>query len=153
MVEFVDGSLLAQLSVTDMQLPILYALTHPERVQSNLRFSVSELRQLDFCPPDLDKFPCLRLAYEAVEAGGAKTIALNAADEVAVAAFLDGALGFDDIPSTIEAVLRETPADKPESIDMVLDMDADARRKARHLVKELGRATGATPGHSVAKRN
>ena len=105
MVEFVDGSLLAQLSVTDMQLPILYALTYPERIQSDLRFPVSELRQLDFSPPDLDKFPCLRLAYEAVEAGGAKTIALNAADEVAVAAFLDGALGFDDIPSTIEAVL------------------------------------------------
>src|SRR5208337_3456473 len=90
MVEFVDGSLLAQLSVADVQLPILYALTYPERIQSDLRFPVSELRQLDFSPPDLDKFPCLRLAYEAVEAGGAKTIALNAADEVAVAAFLDG---------------------------------------------------------------
>ncbi len=153
MVEFVDGSLLAQLSVTDMQLPILYALTYPERIQSNLRFPVTELRQLDFSPPDLEKFPCLRLAYEAVEAGGAKTIALNAADEVAVAAFLDGALGFDDIPSTIEAVLRETPSHKPESIDMVLDMDADARRKARHLVQELGRGTGSAPGHSVAKKN
>jgi len=140
MVEFVDGSLLAQLSVTDMQLPILYALTFPERIESNLRFPVSELRQLDFSPPDLDKFPCLRLAYEAVEAGGAKTIALNAADEVAVAAFLDGALGFEDIPSTIEVVLRETPARKPESIEQVLDTDADARRRARHLVRETGRS-------------
>ena len=140
MVEFVDGSLLAQLSVTDMQLPILYALTFPERIESNLRFPVSELRQLDFSPPDLDKFPCLRLAYEAVEAGGAKTIALNAADEVAVAAFLDGSLGFEDIPSTIEVVLRETPARKPESIEQVLDTDADARRRARHLVRETGRS-------------
>jgi len=152
MVEFVDGSLLAQLSVTDMQLPILYALTYPERIQSNLRFPVTELRQLDFSPPDLEKFPCLRLAYEAVEAGGAKTIALNAADEVAVAAFLDGALGFDDIPSTIEAVVRETPAHKPESIEQVLDWDADARRRARHRVRESGRASGAAPGH-LAKRN
>jgi 1-deoxy-D-xylulose-5-phosphate reductoisomerase len=153
MVEFIDGSLLAQLSVTDMQLPILYALTHPERIASNLRFPVTELRQLDFSPPDLEKFPCLRLAYEAVEAGGAKTIALNAADEVAVAAFLDGALGFDDIPSTIEAVVRETPAHKPESIEQVLDWDADARRRARHRVQESGRQSGIAPGHSVAKRN
>jgi 1-deoxy-D-xylulose-5-phosphate reductoisomerase len=150
MVEFVDGSLLAQLSVTDMQLPILYALTYPDRIESNLRFPVSELRQLDFMPPDLDKFPCLRLAYEAVEAGGAKTIALNAADEVAVAAFLDGALGFEDIPTTIESVLRETSARKPESIEDVLNMDADARRRARHRVSEMGRrvSLGHTGKHS-----
>src|SRR5438445_7603388 len=85
LVEFVDGSILAQLSVTDMRLPILYALTWPERIESDLRFPVSELRRLDFSPPDLEKFPCLRLAYEAAEQGGSKTIALNAADEVAVA--------------------------------------------------------------------
>jgi 1-deoxy-D-xylulose-5-phosphate reductoisomerase len=151
MVEFVDGSLLAQLSVTDMQLPILYALTYPDRIQSDLRFPVSELRQLDFSAPDMEKFPCLRLAYEAVEAGGAKTIALNAADEVAVAAFLDGALGFDDIPATIEAVLRETPAHKPESIEQVLDMDADARRRARHRVRETGRGVETAPTHPAGK--
>jgi len=151
MVEFVDGSLLAQLSVTDMQLPILYALTYPDRVKSDLRFPVSELRQLDFSPPDLDKFPCLRLAYEAVEQGGAKTIALNAADEVAVAAFLDGVLGFEDIPATIESVVRETPAHKPESIEQVLDMDSDARRRARHLVRETGRGVGATANLPAGK--
>jgi len=151
MVEFVDGSLLAQLSVTDMQLPILYALTYPDRVKSELRFPVSELRQLDFSPPDLDKFPCLRLAYEAVEQGGAKTIALNAADEVAVAAFLDGVLGFEDIPATIESVVRETPAHKPESIEQVLDMDSDARRRARHLVRETGRGVGATANLPAGK--
>ena len=72
MVEFVDGSILAQFSVTDMRLPILYALTYPDRIASDLRFPVNALRHLDFTPPDLDKFPCLRLAYEAVEAGGAK---------------------------------------------------------------------------------
>src|SRR5271157_3796198 len=137
MVEFVDGSLLAQLPVTDMRLPILYALTYPDRVESDLRFPVQELRRLDFSPPDLEKFPCLRLAYEAVEAGGAKTIALNAADEVAVAAFLDGALGFEEIPATIKAVVGETPARIPESIEEVLSMDADARRKAQSHIRNL----------------
>src|SRR5207237_5347893 len=83
MVEFVDGSVLAQLSATDMRLPILYALTWPERIESDLKFSIADLKRLDFAPPDLDKFPCLRLAYQAAEAGGAKSIALNAADEVA----------------------------------------------------------------------
>ena len=105
MVEFVDGSIMAQFSVTDMRLPILYALTYPERIPSDLRFSVMDLRHLDFCPPDMAKFPCLRLAYEAATAGGAQTIALNAADEVAVAAFLERRIGFDDIPRVIEQVL------------------------------------------------
>jgi 1-deoxy-D-xylulose-5-phosphate reductoisomerase len=134
MVEFVDGSILAQLSVTDMRLPILYALTWPERIQSDLRFDVLSLKHLDFCPPDLDKFPCLRLAYEAVEAGGAKTVALNAADEVAVAAFLDGKIPFLGIPATIQAVLNETPAQKPESISEVLEMDFEARELARRII-------------------
>ena len=92
MVEFVDGSLLAQLSVTDMRLPILYAMTYPDRVPSNLRFPVLDLKRLDFYPPDFHKFPCLTLAYEAAEKGGTKSIALNAADEVAVAAFLEGGI-------------------------------------------------------------
>ncbi|MFB3814235.1 MAG: 1-deoxy-D-xylulose-5-phosphate reductoisomerase [Terriglobales bacterium] len=134
MVEFVDGSILAQLSVTDMRLPILYALTWPERVPSDLRFSPGALRQLDFAPPDLDKFPCLRLAYEAAEAGGAKPIALNAADEVAVAAFLDGRIQFADIPRIISAVLNETEAFKPESIEKVLALDVEARRRAETKV-------------------
>src|SRR5208283_2394978 len=108
MVEFVDGSILAQFSVTDMRLPILYALTYPERIASDMRFPVSNLRHLDFSPPDLKKFPCLRLAYEAAEAGGAQTVALNAADEVAVAAFLEGGIRFDEIPRIIEEVLTET---------------------------------------------
>lgn len=134
MVEFVDGSILAQVSVTDMRLPILYALTWPERVASDLRFDVLSLKHLDFSPPDLDKFPCLRLAYEAVEAGGAQTVALNAADEVAVAAFLDGEIPFLGIPATIQAVLNETPAHKPESISEVLEMDCAARELARRLL-------------------
>jgi 1-deoxy-D-xylulose-5-phosphate reductoisomerase len=135
MVEFVDGSILAQFSVTDMRLPILYALTYPERIQSDMRFPVSNLRHLDFSPPDLKKFPCLRLAYEAAEAGGAKTVALNAADEVAVAAFLEGEIGFDEIPRMIEDVLADTNSGKLESIAQVLEADAEARRSAQRRVK------------------
>src|SRR5579862_3970358 len=134
MVEFVDGSILAQVSVTDMRLPILYALTYPERIQSDLRYPVSELRRLDFAPPDLEKFPCLRLAYEAVEAGGGKTIALNAADEVAVSAFLEGGIGFPEIAATIKTVVGETPARIPESIHEVLQVDADARQRAARVL-------------------
>jgi 1-deoxy-D-xylulose-5-phosphate reductoisomerase len=134
LVEFVDGSILAQISVTDMRLPILYALTWPDRIPSDLRFDVLSLKHLDFCPPDLDKFPCLRLAYEAVEAGGAKTVALNAADEVAVAAFLEEKIPFLGIPATIQAVLNETTAHKPESISEVLGMDREARELARRFV-------------------
>jgi 1-deoxy-D-xylulose-5-phosphate reductoisomerase len=134
MVEFVDGSILAQFSVTDMRLPILYALTYPERIQSDMRFAVSDLRHLDFCPPDLKKFPCLRLAYEAAEAGGTKTVALNAADEVAVAAFLEGSIGFDEIPRIVEDVLTATNSGKLESIAKVLEADAEARRLAKERV-------------------
>jgi 1-deoxy-D-xylulose-5-phosphate reductoisomerase len=131
MVEFNDGSILAQLSVTDMRLPILYALTYPERVPSDLRFNVLDLKRLDFSPPDLAKFPCLRLAYEAAEAGGAKTVALNAADEVAVAAFLNHEIGFADIPRVVEHTLNETEDRHPESIEEVLAADARARELAR----------------------
>jgi len=142
MVEFVDGSILAQFSVTDMRLPILYALTYPERIQSDMRFAVSDLRHLDFCPPDLKKFPCLRLAYEAVEAGGAKTVALNAADEVAVAAFLEGSIGFNDIPRIIEDVLTTTNSGKLESIEKVLEADAEARRLAQQRVADRKKIHG-----------
>jgi 1-deoxy-D-xylulose-5-phosphate reductoisomerase len=140
----VDGSILAQFSVTDMRLPILYALTYPERIQSDLRFPVMDLRQLDFYPPDMQKFRCLGLAYEAAEAGGAKPVALNAADEVAVAAFLDGQIGFDDIPRIIEDVLSATKAGKMESIKQVLATDLEARRAARERVEEI-RGTSPLP--------
>jgi 1-deoxy-D-xylulose-5-phosphate reductoisomerase len=137
LVEFNDGSILAQLSVTDMRLPILYALTWPERIECELKFPMSELRRLDFCPPDMEKFPCLALAYQAAEAGGAKTVALNAADEVAVAAFLDQRIGFDGIPRVISGVLDETTERPPESIKAVLEVDAQARAAAREHVRHL----------------
>src|SRR6266478_1336197 len=133
MVEFVDGSILAQFSVTDMRLPILYALTYPDRIPSDLKYPVSNLRHLDFEPPDMRKFPCLALAYEAVEAGGGKTVALNAADEVAVAAFLEGQIAFSEIPKVIADVLKETPAKPMGSIAQVLSVDAEARKIANGL--------------------
>jgi 1-deoxy-D-xylulose-5-phosphate reductoisomerase len=139
MVEFVDGSILAQFSVTDMRLPILYALTYPERIPSDLRFSIGDLRHLDFCPPDMSKFPCLGLAYEAAAAGGPKTIALNAADEVAVAAFLEEQIGFEDIPRIIEEVMVATPAQHLESIQKVLTLDTEARLLARQIVHQCRR--------------
>jgi 1-deoxy-D-xylulose-5-phosphate reductoisomerase len=140
MVEFNDGSILAQLSVTDMRLPILYALTYPERIESDLRFNVLDLKRLDFAPPDLNKFPCLRLAYEAAQAGGSKSVALNAADEVAVAAFLNHEVGFADIPRVVEQTIRETEDHHPESIEEVLAIDTHARSLARHkLAHQLTR--------------
>ncbi len=139
LVEFVDGSILAQISVTDMRLPILYALTYPDRIPSDLRFSVMDLRHLDFCPPDMAKFPCLRLAYEAAATGGAKTIALNAADEVAVAAFLEEQIGFEEIPRIIEEVMSATPAGHLESIQKVLALDTEARLLASEMVKQCRR--------------
>jgi 1-deoxy-D-xylulose-5-phosphate reductoisomerase len=140
MVEFIDGSILAQFSVTDMRLPILYALTYPERIQSDLRFPVGNLRHLDFCPPDMSKFPCLRLAYEAAEAGGAKTVALNAADEIAVAAFLEGSIGFDDIPRLIEDAVSASNSGKLTSIQEVLQADLESRRYTRERVARLSGA-------------
>jgi 1-deoxy-D-xylulose-5-phosphate reductoisomerase len=151
LVEFVDGSILAQLSVTDMRLPILYALAWPERIPSNLGYSVNDLRHLDFRSPDMQKFPCLALAYEAAEAGGARTVALNAADEVAVAAFLDGSIGFDAIPRVIRDVLKETGMRHPESINAVLTMDAEARQLARGRVQQLKSRKAGTRRPVVAK--
>jgi 1-deoxy-D-xylulose-5-phosphate reductoisomerase len=145
-VEFVDGSILAQFSVTDMRLPILYALTYPERITSDMRFPVMDLRHLEFEPPDMEKFPCLRLAYQAAEAGGAQTVALNAADEIAVAAFLDGCIAFDQIPQIIKNVLSETGTVKLESIEQVLQADADARRQARLQVEHLGKPLPVSAG-------
>jgi 1-deoxy-D-xylulose-5-phosphate reductoisomerase len=150
-VEFIDGSILAQFSVTDMRLPILYALTYPERIQSDMRFPVSNLRHLDFCPPDMSKFPCLRLAYEAAEAGGARTVALNAADEVAVAAFLEGRINFDEIPRIIEDAVSASNSGKLESIAKVLEADGEARRYAQERVSRIHKKTVRPRATSVVQ--
>jgi len=134
LVEYVDGSILAQISVTDMRLPILYALAYPERPASNLTFDLSALKHLDFEQPDFERFPCLRLAYEAAEKGGAHSIALNAADEVAVEAFLDRRISFMGIPRTIEKVLAATAEAHPATIAEVLATDRAARQTAHALM-------------------
>ncbi len=134
LVEYVDGSILAQISVTDMRLPILYALAYPERPASTLTFDLAALSHLDFEPPDFGRFPCLRLAFEAAEKGGTHCIALNAADEIAVAAFLDGRIPFTGIPRTIEKVLAQTPEAHPASIAEVLVADGEARELAKALL-------------------
>jgi 1-deoxy-D-xylulose-5-phosphate reductoisomerase len=150
MVEFVDGSIVAQFSVTDMRLPILYAMSYPERIHSDMHFAVMDLRNLEFGPPDVEKFPCLRLAYEAAEAGGAQTVALNAADEVAVAAFLEENIAFDDIPLVIEEVLSKTKGSKLESIKQVLGADAEARRLAQLAVDKLSRGATLRPALNLS---
>ncbi|MGC9158085.1 MAG: 1-deoxy-D-xylulose-5-phosphate reductoisomerase [Terracidiphilus sp.] len=134
LVEYVDGSILAQISVTDMRLPILYALAYPERPASTLTFDLTALRHLDFEPPDLERFPCLRLAYEAAEKGGVHPIALNAADEIAVEAFLERRISFVDIPRTIERVLASMPEAHPATIAEVLAADRQAREAAVALL-------------------
>jgi 1-deoxy-D-xylulose-5-phosphate reductoisomerase len=138
MVEFVDGSILAQLGPTDMRMPIQYALTYPQRVASDqVALDWSKLRRLDFAKVSTRRFPCLRLAREAMKKGGALPCALNAADEVAVAAFLERRLTFLGIPEVIERVLGRTPRARFEKMDDVLAADAEARRMAKEEVVRL----------------
>ncbi len=138
MVEFVDGSILAQLGPTDMRMPIQYALTYPERAASNqVALDWSKLKRLDFEKVSTRRFPCLRLARQALKKGGAMPCALNAADEVAVAAFLERRLPFLGIPEVIERVLGRTPRVKFEKMDDVLTADAEARRMAKEEVNRL----------------
>ncbi|MBI2816911.1 MAG: 1-deoxy-D-xylulose-5-phosphate reductoisomerase [Acidobacteria bacterium] len=137
MVEFVDGSILAQISITDMRVPILYALTYPERMPSNRhQFDWDSLRLLEFCEPDLERFPCLRLAYEAMECGGSYPCALNAADEVAVAAFLERKIPFGAIARLIGDVLHTVPNCKFNNMDDVLEYDQHCRARARELLAQ-----------------
>ncbi len=138
LVEYVDGSILAQISATDMRLPILYAMSYPERPASSLRFDLAALSDLHFERPDFARFPCLRLAYEAAEQGGAHPIALNAADEVAVGAFLSGTIPFPAIAGTIEFVLAEAPTMHPRTIAEVLALDEEARERARAVLSRHG---------------
>jgi 1-deoxy-D-xylulose-5-phosphate reductoisomerase len=119
-----------------MRLPILYALAFPERPASNLTFDLAQLSQLDFSQPDTARFPCLRLAYEAAAASQSVCIALNAADEVAVAAFLSGQIPFLGIPRTIERVLGLTARSRPASISEVLTIDRESRTIAEQVIAQ-----------------
>jgi len=138
MVEYVDGSVLAQLGSPDMRIPIAYALAYPERMESPAkRLDLAEIGALSFEKPDLERFPSLRVARKALEAGGAAAVVLNAANEEAVAAFLGGCIGFLDIVRTVEEAVARTSAAAPRSIAEVIDIDRAARALARDLMSEM----------------
>ncbi len=136
-VEYNDGSVVAQISATDMRMPIQYALTWPERAAAPVpKIDWTQTRQWDFAAPDWDRFPCLRLAYQAFEFGGSATCTLNAADEIAVAAFLEGRIRFPAIASTVEETLARVPPRTPCSIGDILDIDRESRDVARSLLSQ-----------------
>jgi 1-deoxy-D-xylulose-5-phosphate reductoisomerase len=144
MVEFVDGSILAQLGPTDMRMPIQYALTYPERAASNqVALDWKRLKRLDFARVSGRRYPCLGLARQALKKGGIFPCALNAADEVAVAAFLERRLPFLGIPEVIERVLSRTARVRVEKLDDVLAADAEARRMAREEAAKLSATAAA----------
>ncbi len=135
LVEFNDGSVIAQVCTTDMRMPIQYALTYPDREAAPVpRYDFTKPQQWDFTPPDLDRFPCLRLAYEAFETGGSATCVLNAADEIAVEAFLKEEISFPQLAATVEETLARVPRRTPRSVGEVLEIDAEARRVARDRI-------------------
>jgi len=142
LVEYVDGSMIAQLSNPDMRVPIAHALGFPERIESGATpLDLGAIGQLSFERPDFERFPCLRLAYAALRAGGNAPTVLNAANEVAVEAFLAGGLPFSRIPDVIEAALEAMPAAPAASLASVLDADARARKAASSAVaRMMGRA-------------
>ncbi len=135
MIEYSDGSILAQICATDMRMPIQYALTWPERAQAPVpKIDWSEARQWQFFPPDFDKFPLLKLAYRCQESGGSATCTLNAADEIAVEAFLQGKIGFPAIAEVVEETLSRMPSREPATIGDILEIDAESRSLAREVV-------------------
>ncbi len=140
MVEYVDGSVLAQLGTPDMRIPIAYALAWPERIATPAaRLDLAAIGQLTFEAPDFDSFPCLKLAWEAMRAGGSAPCILNAANEVAVAAFIAGKVGFLDIDAIVAATLDTVPSGPVGSLDEVVAIDAAARREAGVLVDRVTR--------------
>ncbi len=137
LVEYTDGSVIAQISATDMRMPIQYALTYPDREDAPVpRLDWSEARTWSFSAPDLAKFPALRLAYQAQRTGGSAPCTLNAADEIAVDAFLKEKISFPAIAEVVEETLGRFPARQPGSIDEILEIDELSRSLAREVVRE-----------------
>jgi len=135
MVEFVDGSVLAQLGSADMRIPLAYALAWPERMATPAqRLDLAAIGRLDFEAPDIERFPALRLAREALEAGGAAPIVLNAANEVAVASFLDSEISFPEIANVVHEALSDAAYDAPRSIGDVLEIDRVTRERAKAMM-------------------
>ncbi len=140
MVEYADGSVIAQVSATDMRMPIQYALTYPERADAPVpRLDWSQAARWTFDPPDYRKFPLLKLAYQAQEAGGSATCTLNAADEIAVEAFLTGKISYPAIAATIAETLERVAPREPKSVQEVLEIDRESRRVAAALVAGVER--------------
>ena len=140
LVEFIDGSVLAQLGAADMRIPIAFALAWPDRLETPAeRLDLAVLGRLDFEAPDLDRFPALRIARDALEAGGAAPIVLNAANEVAVDSFLKGRIRFPDIARTVEQALTESVAVSPRSITDVLEIDRATRERVEASMSEVVR--------------
>jgi len=138
MVEYVDGSVLAQLGSPDMRIPIAHALAWPERMETPAeKLDLAQIGSLSFEAPDVERFPALRVARDALETGGAAPIALNAANEEAVAAFLNRRIGFLDISRTVEETVARTSVSRPQSIAEVIDIDRKARALAQELMSEL----------------
>ncbi|MEO6117596.1 MAG: 1-deoxy-D-xylulose-5-phosphate reductoisomerase, partial [Methylotenera sp.] len=136
MVEYVDGSVLAQLGNPDMRTPIAYGLGYPDRLTSGVSsLDLLTTARLDFCAPDMVKFPCLRIAYEALNMGGTAPAILNAANEIAVEAFLAEKIGFMDIPQLIESVLTVVPIETVESIEQLVVVDNEARQAAKRWLQ------------------
>jgi 1-deoxy-D-xylulose-5-phosphate reductoisomerase len=137
MVEFADGSVMAQVSATDMRMPIQYALTYPERAESPVpRLDWTQSARWTFDPPDFEKFPLLKLAYQAQETGGSATCTLNAADEIAVEAFLAGRISYPGIAATIAETLAKVPVREPSSVAEVLEIDRESRAVARGIMEK-----------------
>ncbi|HYV63143.1 MAG TPA: 1-deoxy-D-xylulose-5-phosphate reductoisomerase [Bryobacteraceae bacterium] len=135
LVEYLDGSVIAQVCATDMRMPIQYALTYPERAAAPVpRLDWSQAAQWSFEPPDYQKFPLLRTAYEAVSAGGSATATLNAADEVAVEAFLAGNIPFPGIAATVAECLEQVPVRPLTSVAELLELDRESRRVAQQVI-------------------
>jgi 1-deoxy-D-xylulose-5-phosphate reductoisomerase len=145
MVEFTDGSVVAQVSATDMRMPIQYAMTYPERADAPVpRLDWTQAARWTFDPPDFKKFPLLKLAYAAQEAGGSATCTLNAADEIAVEAFLAGRISYPGIAATIAETLERVAVETPRSVGDVLEIDRRSRAVARAIVEERAAAGGKT---------
>jgi 1-deoxy-D-xylulose-5-phosphate reductoisomerase len=142
MIEYSDGSVLAQISATDMRMPIQYALTYPDRCEAPVpKIDWAQARTWEFLPPDFDKFPLLRLAYECQKAGGSATCTLNAADEIAVEAFLQEAIGFSSIYEVVSETLSRMPVRNPRTIGDILEIDRESRTLARELVNSHAAGT------------
>jgi 1-deoxy-D-xylulose-5-phosphate reductoisomerase len=134
MIEYTDGSVLAQISATDMRMPIQYALTYPDRAEAPVpKIDWAEARKWEFLPPDFEKFPLLKLAYQCQESGGSATCTLNAADEIAVEAFLQGRIGFLSIHEIVQETLSRMPSRTPASVGDILEIDRESRTLAREV--------------------